>query len=72
MSIIVFHINIHNDGYYYIYYDTLQAKVKINYIFSKFIQLEKCVQQGGVLSGYLFNCFIDDLIIEFWIWLFIF
>ena len=47
-----------------IYYDTLQAKVKINNIFSKFIELQRCVKQGGVLSGDLFNCFIDDLIIE--------
>ena len=47
-----------------IYYDTLQAKVKINNTFSKSIKLQRCVKQGGVLSGDLFNCFIDDLIIE--------
>jgi hypothetical protein len=47
-----------------IYYDSLQAKVKIDDILSSFIKLKRCVKQGGVLSGDLFNCFIDDLIIE--------
>ena len=47
-----------------IYYDVLQARVKINGILSKFIKLNRGVKQGGVLSGDLFNCVIDDLLIE--------
>ena len=47
-----------------IYYDILQAKVKINNCLSKVIKLKNGVKQGGVLSGDLFNCALDDLIIE--------
>jgi hypothetical protein len=47
-----------------IYYDGLQARVKINISLSKLFKLKNGVKQGGVLSGDLFNCSIDDLIIE--------
>ena len=40
-----------------IYYDILQAKVKINNCLSKVIKLKNGVKQGGVLSGDLFNCY---------------
>ena len=43
-----------------IYYDVLQTRVKINGILSKLIKLNRGVKQGGVLSGDLFNCVIDD------------
>ena len=45
-----------------IYYDKLQAKVKIKNVLSKCFKLTRGVKQGGVLSGDLFNIFIDDLI----------
>ena len=47
-----------------IYYDNLHGKVKMNNIFSNLIKLSRCVKQGGVLSGSLFNFFINDLIVE--------
>ena len=40
-----------------IYYDLLQAKVKINNCLSKVFKLKNGVKQGGVLSGDLFNCY---------------
>jgi hypothetical protein len=46
------------------YYDVLQAKVKIKNILSRLIKLKRGVKQGGVLSGDLYNCAIDDLISE--------
>ena len=46
------------------YYDNLAAKIKINNIFSKTFILMRGVKQGGVLSGALFNFFINDLIEE--------
>ena len=45
-----------------IYYDKLQAKVKINNSLSSSFKLSRGVKQGGVLSSDLFNIFIDDLI----------
>jgi hypothetical protein len=36
----------------------------MNNIFSNLIKLSRCVKQGGVLSGSLFNFFINDLIVE--------
>ena len=45
-----------------IYYDQLQSKVKINNMYSRCFKLTRGVKQGGVLSGDLFNIFIDDLI----------
>jgi hypothetical protein len=47
-----------------IYYDKLAGKIKINNIFSKLFRLMRGVKQGGVLSGALFNFFINDLIEE--------
>ena len=47
-----------------IYYDKLEAKLKINNKFSKKFKLKKGVKQGGVISGALFNFFINDLIEE--------
>ena len=47
-----------------LYYDKLQARVKINNVLSDLFQLMRGVKEGGVLSGDLFNCFIDDLIFE--------
>ena len=47
-----------------IYYDNLQARIKIDKLLSHGIQILRGVKQGGVLSGDLFNCFIDDLIVE--------
>jgi hypothetical protein len=46
------------------YYDLLYGKIKINNQFSKLFKLERCVKQGGILSGALFNFYIDDLIKE--------
>jgi hypothetical protein len=46
------------------YYDKLAAKIKINNMFSKIFILMRGVKQGGVLSGALFNFFINDLIEE--------
>ncbi len=46
------------------YYDKLSSKIKINHILSKLIKLSRGVKQGGVMSGALFNFFIDDLIHE--------
>jgi hypothetical protein len=36
----------------------------MNNIFSNLIKLSRCVKKGGVLSGSLFNFFINDLIVE--------
>jgi hypothetical protein len=47
-----------------IYYDQLQGRVKIKRCLSKIFKLKNGVKQGGVLSGDLYNCSIDDLIIE--------
>ena len=47
-----------------VYYDSLFGKVKTNNKFSIFIKLSRGVKQGGVLSGSLFNTFINDLIVE--------
>ena len=47
-----------------IYYDKLATKIKINNILSKNFFLLRGMNQGGVLSGALFNFFIDDLIEE--------
>jgi hypothetical protein len=45
-----------------IYYDTLEGKILNNKELSKFFKLWRFVKQGGVLSGSLFNFFINDLI----------
>ena len=45
-----------------IYYDTLESKIRNNNEFSKLFKLLRGVKQGGVLSGNLFNFFINDLI----------
>ena len=45
-----------------IYYDTLQSKILNNRELSKLFKLWRGVKQGGVLSGSLFNFFINDLI----------
>ena len=47
-----------------IYYDKLSSKIRINNMLSKLFNLARGVKQGGVLSGSLFNFFIDDLIQE--------
>ena len=47
-----------------IYYDKLSSKIRINNVVSKLFNLARGVKQGGVLSGSLFNFFIDDLIQE--------
>ena len=47
-----------------VYYDVLQARVKINLLLSDLFKLKRGVKHGGVLSGDLFNCVIDDLIIK--------
>jgi hypothetical protein len=47
-----------------VYYDKLSSKIKINNVLSKLIKLTRGVKQGGVMSGALFNFFIDDLIQE--------
>ena len=44
------------------YYDKLSSKIKDNNVVSKTFKLARGVKQGGVLSGTLFNYFIDDLI----------
>ena len=46
------------------YYDKLSSKIKDNNVVSKTFKLARGVKQGGVLSGTLFNYFIDDLIQE--------
>ncbi len=45
-----------------IYYDTLESKILNNNEFSILFKLWRGVKQGGVLSGSLFNFFINDLI----------
>ena len=47
-----------------VYYDKLSCKIKVNNVLSKLIKLARGVKQGGILSGDLFNFFIDDLIHE--------
>ena len=45
-----------------IYYDVLYSLVKINSKLSRKFKLSRGVKQGGVISGSLFNFFIDNLI----------
>jgi hypothetical protein len=45
-----------------IYYDSLESMILNNGKFSKLFKLCRGVKQGGVLSGNLFNFFINDLI----------
>ena len=45
-----------------IYQDTLESKILNNKELSKLFKLWRGVKQGGVLSGSLFNFFINDLI----------
>ena len=47
-----------------VYYDSLAEKVILNNLFSILIKLSRGVKPGGVLSGSLFNSFINDLIVE--------
>jgi hypothetical protein len=47
-----------------VYYDKLSCKIKVNNVLSKLIKLARGVKLGGILSGDLFNFFIDDLIHE--------
>ncbi len=47
-----------------LYYDKLQARVKINNLLSVLFPLMRGLKEGGLLSGDLFNCFIDNLIVE--------
>ena len=44
------------------YYDNLQSKIKNNNQFSIILKLNRGVKQGGVISPFLFNILIDDLI----------
>ena len=46
------------------YYDKLASKIKLNNIFSSLFYLKRGLKQGGVLSGSLFNTYIDDLLKE--------
>jgi hypothetical protein len=64
-----------------IYYDTLESKIRNNDKFSKLFKLLRGVKQCGVLSGSLFNFFINDilkcvvmpiLVQDLWISLFVF
>jgi hypothetical protein len=45
-----------------IYYDTLESMILNNKELSELFKLWRGVKQGGVLSGSLFNFFINDLI----------
>ena len=47
-----------------IYYDTLESKIRNNNQFSNNLKLSRGVKQGGVISPFLFNILIDDLISE--------
>jgi hypothetical protein len=47
-----------------IYYDKLASKVKLGSFLSILFKLLRGLKQGGVLSGALFNTFIDNLIKE--------
>lgn len=47
------------------WYDKLYAKVRWNGLTSYMFSVKYGVQQGGVLSPWLFNIYVDDLIIEF-------
>ena len=47
-----------------IYYDKLSSKIKLGNTLSRLFKLARGVKQGGVLSGALFNYFINDLIEE--------
>ena len=47
-----------------IYYDKLVCKIKIGYKLSRLFKLARGVKQGGVMSGALFNYYINDLIEE--------
>ena len=44
------------------YYDQLARKIKIENECSTLFKLSRCVKQGGIISGALFNFYIDDLI----------
>ena len=46
------------------YYDKLSSRVKVNGRLSDQFKLNRGVKQGGILSPFLFNLFIDDLILE--------
>jgi hypothetical protein len=45
-----------------IYYDLLASFIKLDKKLSKRIKLKRGVKQGGVISGILFNFFLDDLL----------
>ena len=44
------------------YYDTSQGMIKLNGVYSRRFVIRCGVKQGGILSPYLFNFFINDLI----------
>jgi hypothetical protein len=46
------------------YYDTSQGMIKLNGVLSNRFNINCGVKQGGILSPYLFNFFINDLIEE--------
>lgn len=46
------------------YYDSSQGLVKLNNTCSELFKIGCGVKQGGIISPYLFNAFIDDLIME--------
>jgi hypothetical protein len=48
----------------YMYYKCSKAKVKINDIKSEEFTIKEGVKQGGILSPYLFNFFMNELLIE--------
>ncbi|CAF1069867.1 unnamed protein product [Brachionus calyciflorus] len=45
-----------------LYYDSSNGCVSLNGVFSKMFKIYCGVKQGGVLSAYLFNIFINDII----------
>ena len=47
-----------------IYYDKLELKIKNDNKFSNKFKISRGVKQGGIISGALFNFFINDLIEE--------
>ena len=46
------------------WYDKLYAMVRWNVVTSSMFSVKCGVRQGGVLSPWLFNIYVDDLIIE--------